>query len=1213
MKYLEIIRYELYYQLSKVWPWIIFIILIFLSFLFTRDGSISDVLYSEFFLNSPFIIAGVSVLGGIVWLLTAALITGDAAARDVSTGMYSITYATPLSKWEYLGGRITAVLLIHTFLLLALPFGNILSVYLPGVHPDLVGPFRPEAYLAAFLYISVPNLIAAVSLQFFLATKGGKPMAAYLGSLFLFFIAYVLSTFLLVQGKQSLANILDPIGIHFIFSELSHLWTTYEKSHRLLELEGTILYNRLTWLIIAVTATIATFLTFQFKHRAESSIWRRIRGKFSFRTGKVEMQPQVGFNPGAYIKVPEAIRTFNIQFHLQQLKTITWKSFKSVASSWAGIILLTFLPLVTLLIVLDQMSFNNLPLIPTTARVLAELTGGPGMDRWIIISLLIILFAGELVWRERDAGTNEITDTMPESSWVPLLGKFLGITILITLFIALQMGMGMLAQVINGYHKFEIAHYVKVLFGLQLPQYLIFLALALFIHVLINNKYLGHLIALLVLMVTSLSWLFGLEHNLLLYGHGPNWSYTEIRGFGGTIMPWLWFKLYWAAWALFLLFITRLFWMRGRENSFRSRWSLIQFSTKTKFIGIVAVSGILLLGGFIFYNIHLLNDYYTEAEKDNKSAQYEQLYSKYKEDPQPSLEEANLHIEIYPNEKKATIKGSYFLVNRQDKPVETIHLATTQGVQTTHLTFNRPYETLIEDHKLSHHTYFLKEILKTGDSIRLDFEVLYEPHGFKESGISLAVVENGTYFTNDWLPAIGYQLRREIMQPNKRRELGLPERPVINSLYNSEIWQNREAGMDFKTGVKLTAVIGTDNDQIAVGPGALLDSWEENGRSYYKYKTDAPIGNQWDFFSADYDILEKKWKRPGSDSIVNIKIYHHPEHTSVLESIVKGVEASLDYYTKHYGPYEYSHLTIVERAGSGIGMHAEASLINYSEGSALFSPVENESMLDLPYMIFTHEMAHQWTVPYAMVEGAPVMSEGLAWYYGLKAIEYSKGEAQLREMLQFMRHPYPHAPIRRGEPLLRGLDPYMAYRKAPFALYTLSQYIGEEKINKALRTLYQEHNSPGAPLATTLDLYDLIDKETPDSLKYLLHDLFKINTFWNLEAEKINAVPLENGQWQVTMEVTAKKLAYDSLGTESELQMDEWVDIGVFGGVTNEEPELNKPHYVNRHRIHSGKQTIIVTVDEKPVLAGVDPYHILDWEENEDDNNIEKVEIKKEE
>ncbi|MGB3183517.1 MAG: hypothetical protein WBB45_19160 [Cyclobacteriaceae bacterium] len=209
-----------------------------------------------------------------------------------------------------------------------------------------------------------------------------------------------------------------------------------------------------------------------------------------------------------------------------------------------------------------------------------------------------------------------------------------------------------------------------------------------------------------------------------------------------------------------------------------------------------------------------------------------------------------------------------------------------------------------------------------------------------------------------------------------------------------------------------------------------------------------------------------------------------------------------------------------------------------------------------------------------------------------------------------MRRPYPYAPIRRGEPLLRGLDPYMAYRKSPFALYALGEYVGEDKVNEALSNLLQTHDRPGADLATTLDLYDQTDRRTPDSLKYLLHDLFKVNAFWDIKAGNIRATKLNGGRYKVHMDVTAKKVVYDSLGTTSEPEMDEWIDIGIFAPAKRGEGELSKPLYVKRHRIRTGKQTIEVTVDGKPGLAGADPYHILDWEEREDDDNIGYVQVK---
>jgi hypothetical protein len=206
-----------------------------------------------------------------------------------------------------------------------------------------------------------------------------------------------------------------------------------------------------------------------------------------------------------------------------------------------------------------------------------------------------------------------------------------------------------------------------------------------------------------------------------------------------------------------------------------------------------------------------------------------------------------------------------------------------------------------------------------------------------------------------------------------------------------------------------------------------------------------------------------------------------------------------------------------------------------------------------------------------------------------------------------MRRPYPFQPIRRGEPLLRALDPYMSYRKGPFAMYALSQYVGREPVNAALRRLVEKGRAPGSPSVTTLDLYRELQAVTPDSLERLLHDLFEVNVYWQLGTERVTAFETEAGSWQVTLDVRARKTMYDSAGVETELPMDEWVPIGVFApGADGDEP--GAPLHLQKHRIRSGQQTITVTVPGKPVLAGIDPYHVLDWEEREDDDNIGRVE-----
>jgi hypothetical protein len=277
-------------------------------------------------------------------------------------------------------------------------------------------------------------------------------------------------------------------------------------------------------------------------------------------------------------------------------------------------------------------------------------------------------------------------------------------------------------------------------------------------------------------------------------------------------------------------------------------------------------------------------------------------------------------------------------------------------------------------------------------------------------------------------------------------------------------------------------------------------------------------------------------------------------------------------------------------------MHADAGMIVYQEGFTTWNPTNNPGSHDHPYAIVAHEMAHQWTIPYAAVEGAPIMSESIAWYYGMKVVE-QRGAEHLQQLLHFMRQPYPFPPIRRGEPLLRGLDPYLSYRRGPFALYTLSEYIGDKKVNHALRTLLGNHRKPGAPLATTLDLYRELKFVTPDSLHYLLHDLFEVNSYWELEAKQATTRKTDSGKWEVRLDLQARKTVYDSTGVISEIPMNDWIDIGVF---SNDRGQL----YTEKHLIKTGLQTLILNVAELPDRAGVDPNQLL-LDLNPDNNNTD--------
>ncbi|MBE7171671.1 MAG: hypothetical protein INR73_13855 [Williamsia sp.] len=1200
MRFREIFRFEFAYQLRRSWPWLIFVVLVVLNYLMTRDASLSEALYEEFYVNAPFAIAKTMVFGSLIWLVAAGAIAGEAGARDVAARMHPLIYTTPVSKAQYLGGKFLAALAINALILLAVPLGILLAVYSPGVDPKLVGPFRPAAYLTAYTYIALPNAFAATAIQFGMAARSGRAMASYFGSFLLVFMGFFVASLLLFH--RGLGTLLDPIGIRFVVEDIAHLWTTVEKSRRLLELKGIVLQNRLLWMGVAAAVLAITYRSFGFRHRSGHNGWWRRRTRPRDRA--VDRRSSIAVAVSRPVSLPQPVRKFGFAGQARQALAIARTSFGAIAASWAGLALLVAIPLLMIPVILDQMSSGGALLVPTTARVINELVAplSAELSRWVIVPPLIIFFAGELVWREQSAGLGEITDATPGPEWARFSGKFLGLALVLALFLTLLMMAGVLAQVILGYHHFEIDLYVKILLGLQLPEYLIFALLALAVHVLVHQKYIGHLVAVIVYVFIALSSLFGIRHKLLIWGASPGWTYTDMRGFGASIGPWLWFKLYWAAWALLLALVAQLLWVRGRESrlAVRLQLSRLRFTRRMAWMAGAATALVLILGGFVFYNTNVLNHYQTDAAITARQAAYERCYKHYDGIPQPQLTGARLRVEIYPGRQSVDIRGTYRLVNKSTAVIDSIHVATDPTAETGSIRFDRPAVRALMKTELGYQIYALRTPLRPGDSMLLHFRVRVEPHGFRESGADASIVPNGTAFSNARLPAIGYQRGRELANAADRRAYGLVSRPLIPSLYDRNPVNERG------TGVLLESVIGTEGDQVAVAPGALRQTWTRSGRRYFRYSTDAPIGSQWEFFSARYAVQEAQWKDAGSGQTVQIRIFHHPTHTAHLDRMVRSIRASLDYYSSQFGPYRYTQLNVVERPGEGLGLHAEPAVLTYSEGFTFWTPRQDTAGLDLPSAVVAHEMGHQWTVPYANQEGAPVMSESLAWYYAIMAVEHTRGPGQVQQLLRFMREPYPYAPIRRGEPLLRGLDPYLSYRKGPFVLYALSRYIGETAVNKALRTLLEKHRPEEAPLANTLDLYRELQAVTPDSLRYLLHDLFEVNTFWDLKTAGALAKQTPAGNWEVTLELEARKLVVDSAGTEKEVPMNDWVELGLFApaGAGRED----KQFYPGKHRIRSGKQRITVMVPRKPDRAAIDPDHLLVWVETDHNSKNVKAE-----
>ena len=161
-------------------------------------------------------------------------------------------------------------------------------------------------------------------------------------------------------------------------------------------------------------------------------------------------------------------------------------------------------------------------------------------------------------------------------------------------------------------------------------------------------------------------------------------------------------------------------------------------------------------------------------------------------------------------------------------------------------------------------------------------------------------------------------------------------------------------------------------------------------------------------------------------------------------------------------------------------------------------------------------------------------------------------------------------------------------------------------MNAALHGLLKKFDSGEPPFATSLDFYNEIKAVTPDSLHYLLIDLFATNTFWDLKTKVASCVPTVDGAWLVTMDIEAQKVRVDKAGMVTQVPMNELIEIGIFAAGKE---SIRNALYLKKQRIHSGVNRIVVKVSEQPAEAGIDPRNLLIDTELQD--NVRQVKAAK--
>jgi ABC-2 type transport system permease protein len=456
-------------------------------------------------------------------------------------------------------------------------------------------------------------------------------------------------------------------------------------------------------------------------------------------------------------------------------------------------------------------------------------------------------------------------------------------------------------------------------------------------------------------------------------------------------------------------------------------------------------------------------------------------------------------------------------------------------------------------------------------------------------------MQNGTFFNNTVGPVIGYDPSRELTDPNDRRKFGLGDQELMPKL---EVDCTTDCRDNYLLGhadwVGMETVISTSPDQIAIAPGSLVRQWQQNGRRYFQYQLDHPSLDFCSFMSARYAVLRDQWNG------INLEVYYLPEHPWNVPRMMNSLKKSLAYYTTNFGPYYQKEARIIEFPRVASFAQAFAGTMPYSESIGFIANLNDPDDIDMVFYVVAHEMGHQWwahQVIGASMQGATFLSESLAQYSALMVMEKEYGRDIMRKFLRYEMDRYLRDRGRerlKERPLLtvEAQQGYIHYRKASVVLYDLRETIGEDHMNAALRQLIAQHAYIAPPYPTSWALVNALSAQTPPEDQYLIKDLLEEITLFSNRTLDATAHKRADGKYDVTLNVETHKFKADPKGNETEVPVNDWIEIGAFA-----KPEKGRKYgrtlYRDRVHVAGTHGAYTFTVSEPPDKAGVDPFNLL--------------------
>lgn len=1008
-------------------------------------------------------------------MLVLPLLTGALAPlaflREQQSGMTELIRVTPVSHLNWCLSRTAGLLLLCITMTLLLS-----GVLLFGLWRVDAVPFDQQligTFLAIFLLQYLPALLLLCVLQLWLSLKFGSVILLYVAAILLWagYMALAAATGSpLMANSQIVAPWLWQLMLYADFYAITPLLQQFMTGQQSLQLDLSFIVNRL--LLLSASALLL-WPALQMKKldaaAATSALKPAVLAKDSTASNQRSFQAVPVQNSGL-----DAVSQLRL---LWQLSLVNTRQLMLHPGSWLsllGLAALAFSEVVSGVYYAEVMSV----LSPTSRDALNQVM-------WDLVPrfgvLLLVFWSTKLSWLNKSCQMHELIASTAVSGRVLLFSQFICLTVLLLVFMALMLSAVMVAQLFVTSAPLQWSEYLLQAGYQWVPLWLLML-LCVSLHSLCRNSLLALVLIALVLALnmSPLPAMVGLEHPLWLLFTTSLHAADELWGYQSSSAGFWPFILFWFLLALIVLVLALAFYHRGTGFSGPD----LRAGLTPKLISAL----LLLLIGVSWQAWQLDQQFRAEqplmhsSERLQWRADYETEYQHWQYKPQPVVTAVYSEVDFEPKAQSAKLKLVFTLSNNTQQPIRQVLVGQHWAYPLQQIEMTGA-ELSGENRQLGQREFTFTSPLLPGQNRNLTVQLQLKQKGLWPAAMHQLIRPDFSYLRSVPLfPAVGFVPEYRIRDNGTRTQYGLPE------LAESKPSEASTAQAAYQW-VNMESVISVPIGQQAIAQGTLVKQWQQDGRSFFHYKTSQPLRAISAFVVVPWQAKQVQHGK------VLLEIYV-PEQNQSTELTMLAMQQTLSWFEQQISPYSGEVLRLVsmpelDSGGTGYAL-PQLVLINHRVGvrarqaaDAGFSQV---------YRRAVHEVAHQW-FGHDMGNGVPgdgtFLVESLAKYVELVLIEQHFGRDAMQALVDYEKERFARAHARsKSQPssLIDSDESYDQYSRATLVFARLRSELGDKRITAALRQLWLKHGYPNTP-ASSMDFVRQLKLASPEEQHALIDQL----------------------------------------------------------------------------------------------------------------------------